>query len=200
MPTSKPRKSRVRNTTEKLAANIPVGVYILHSKEDGTFKLDYASPRMAEMLGLSVDGLLKDAKLVYESIYPGDRAEFELLNQDGIRLKKAFDWTGRISTAGEIKWLHVTSSPETMYNGDVLWHGLVVDITKEKLAEDALYEAHNRLLKIAALVPGLIYQFRMSPDGTFSLPYASEGIKEIYRVGPGEDRKASCRERVSSPV
>lgn len=171
---------------DKLAANIPVGVYILHSKEDGTFKLDYASPRMAEMLGLSVEGLLKDAKLVYESIYPGDRAEFELLNQDGIKLKKPFNWTGRISTAGEIRWLHITSSPETMDNGDVLWHGLVVDITKEKLAEDALSEAHNRLLKIAALVPGLIYQFRMSPDGTFSLPYASEGIKEIYQVGPGE--------------
>jgi PAS domain S-box-containing protein len=171
---------------DKLAANIPVGVYVLHSKDDGSFKLDYASPRMAEMLGLSVEGLLNDASLIYESIYPDDRLGFEQLNQEGIRLNRKFDWKGRILTEGIIKWMNITSSPEILESGDVLWHGLVVDITKEKLDEDALIEVHNRLLKITSLLPGLVYQFRLKPDGSTSLPYASGGLTEIYRLSPEE--------------
>ena len=178
---------------DKLAANIPVGVYVLHSKADGSFKLDYASPRMAEMLGLSVEGLLNDASLVYESIYPDDRALFAQLNQDGIRLKKTFDWTGRILTDGKISWLRVTSSPEVLEDGDVLWHGLVVDITKEKLAEDAINEAHNRLLKITSHVPGVVYQYRLNPDGSSCFPFASEGISKIYGMSAEEVRKDASK-------
>ena len=44
----------------------------------------------------------------------------------------------------------------------------------------------ERITKIASQVPGVIYQFRTRPDGTSSFPYASERIKEIYRVTPEE--------------
>lgn len=43
-------------------------------------------------------------------------------------------------------------------------------------------EALNRLNKIAARLPGVVFQFRMHPDGRFSLPYASGAVKEIYRL------------------
>ncbi len=44
----------------------------------------------------------------------------------------------------------------------------------------------DRLEKISARVPGVIYQFRLRPDGSSCFPYASEGIREIYRVAPGD--------------
>ena len=47
-----------------------------------------------------------------------------------------------------------------------------------------LREMHNRLNEIAAQVPGVVYQFELRPDGTSCFPYASEGIREIYRVSP----------------
>lgn len=171
---------------EKLAANIPVGSYILHSKPDGSFKLDYASSRMTEMLGLDRESLLKDARLIYETIYTDDRAGFAELNEKGISLKQPFDWKGRICAGGKIKWMHFSSSPELQVDGDIMWHGLIVDITKEKLAEDEINEAHNRLLKIAGRVPGVVYQFKLRPDGTSCFPYSSEGIREIYGVSPQE--------------
>jgi len=176
------RKSKLR--FDKLASNIPVGVYVLHSEADGSFKLDYASPRMAEMLGLSVEGLLNEARLVYETIYPDDRIGFTELSEKGIRLKQAFDWTGRVYVEGKIKWMHFNSSPELLENGEILWHGLVVDVTKEKLAEDEINEAHSRLQKIAGQIPGVVFQFKLRPDGTSCFPYASERIKEIYDVSP----------------
>ena len=50
----------------------------------------------------------------------------------------------------------------------------------------ALQESLQRLNKIADRVPGVVYQFRLNPDGTSSFPFASEGIKDIYRVSPEE--------------
>lgn len=42
----------------------------------------------------------------------------------------------------------------------------------------------DKLEKISGQLPGVIYQFRLNPDGTCCFPYASEAIKEIYRVTP----------------
>ncbi len=42
------------------------------------------------------------------------------------------------------------------------------------------------LVNIADLVPGMIFRYRLRPNGTVSFPYASDGIREIYRVSPEE--------------
>ena len=57
------------------------------------------------------------------------------------------------------------------------------DITKRKQAEAALKEQlalRERLAKIAANVPGIIYSFRLRPDGSTCIPYASPTIEEFY--------------------
>ncbi|MCX6269096.1 MAG: PAS domain-containing protein [Bacteroidetes bacterium] len=47
-------------------------------------------------------------------------------------------------------------------------------------------EALDRFEKIADRVPGVVYQYRLNPDGSSCFPYASEGIRDIYRVSPEE--------------
>ncbi|MBF0399434.1 MAG: MASE1 domain-containing protein [Magnetococcales bacterium] len=47
-------------------------------------------------------------------------------------------------------------------------------------------EAYLRLNKIASRVPGLVYQFRLHPDGSSCLPYVSEAIRHIYRMEPSD--------------
>jgi len=42
------------------------------------------------------------------------------------------------------------------------------------------------LNKLAETVPGVIYMFRMWPDGSYELPYVSEGITDLYGAGPDE--------------
>lgn len=45
-------------------------------------------------------------------------------------------------------------------------------------------ELRQRLQKIAANVPGTVYQYQLWPDGRAAFPYASEGIYQIYGVRP----------------
>lgn len=47
-------------------------------------------------------------------------------------------------------------------------------------------ELASRLTKTSERVPGVIYQFRLRPDGTMCFPYASNGIRSIYRVEPSD--------------
>ena len=64
--------------------------------------------------------------------------------------------------------------------------GIASEISAERLAEARQRELDLRLRKIASQVPGLVYQFKLHPDGRMSFPYASEGIREIYGVSPAE--------------
>lgn len=131
---------------DDLVAKIPVGIYLLHTYPDGLFALDYVSPRMAEMLGTSVTELMSDAKIIYKKIHPNDRKAFAKLNQDGIIYHKPFNWSGRVLHKRKIKWLNISSVPEPQKNGDILWHGIIVDITDRIKAENSLIES-ERLLR-----------------------------------------------------
>ena len=55
-------------------------------------------------------------------------------------------------------------------------------------SQSQLQEMHTRLTEIATQVPGVVYQFELRPDGSSCFPYASEGIRKIYRVSPEEVR------------
>ena len=53
----------------------------------------------------------------------------------------------------------------------------------------ATTEDYHRLEEISRHIPGVIYQFRLHPDGTSYFPYASEGLREVYGVSPEEVRE-----------
>ncbi|NOT05403.1 MAG: PAS domain S-box protein [Anaerolineales bacterium] len=60
------------------------------------------------------------------------------------------------------------------------------DITERRQAEDALQKSHNMIVKLTAQVPGVVYQYRLYPDGRSSFPFASPGMNDIYEVTPEE--------------
>jgi PAS domain S-box-containing protein len=49
-------------------------------------------------------------------------------------------------------------------------------------------ESNKLLTNLAALVPSVIYQYRLWPDGSSAFPYASPGMNAIYEVTPEEVR------------
>jgi PAS domain S-box-containing protein len=55
--------------------------------------------------------------------------------------------------------------------------------------ESARAEMLGRLEKIGRQVPGMIYQFRVRPDGTACFPYASDGVRTIFGLSPEEVRE-----------
>ena len=135
---------------DDLVSNIPVGVYILRSKPEGTFALDYVSPKMAEMLDLSIESLTSSGDAIFKAIHPDDLEGFIRLNEKGIQQKRSFDWKGRVVIKGVERWLHFRSKPQELKCGDILWHGLIVDITERMIADAEIRYQNGELVKLNA--------------------------------------------------
>ena len=58
-------------------------------------------------------------------------------------------------------------------------------------AQAAELALNARLNSIVSQVPGMVFQYRVAPDGSSSLPFASEGIRDIYGVAPEDVVKDS---------
>ena len=63
------------------------------------------------------------------------------------------------------------------------------NITEDKKAEKELTEERDKFAKIAAVAPGLIYSMRLNKDGSFSYPYTSNAVDEIYGFAHKEIEK-----------
>ncbi|MCU6435689.1 EAL domain-containing protein [Undibacterium sp. Jales W-56] len=62
--------------------------------------------------------------------------------------------------------------------------GSLQDIDSQKRAEQDRLQTIARLERIADRVPGLIYEFRLRPDGTSCVPYANDYIRTIFKLTP----------------
>ncbi|MBK8475659.1 MAG: PAS domain S-box protein [Opitutaceae bacterium] len=63
------------------------------------------------------------------------------------------------------------------------------DITERKRAEDDRRRSHELLAKLTAQVPGVVYQYRLFPDGRSCFPFSSPGMQTIYEYNPEEVRE-----------
>ena len=58
------------------------------------------------------------------------------------------------------------------------------DVTERRRTEQALRESESRYERIAANVPGMVYQRVLRPDGSIAFPFVSEGCKEVFGLEP----------------
>ena len=87
----------------------------------------------------------------------------------------------------------VSRTPE----GEPEWiSGTHIEISSSKQYEQQLeliraeqQQTIQRFEKMASLLPGVVYQFEVRPDGTMTFPYASAGIERVYGVTPEQARK-----------
>ncbi|NLE08588.1 MAG: PAS domain S-box protein, partial [Dehalococcoidales bacterium] len=75
-----------------------------------------------------------------------------------------------------------------------------MDITERYLAEEEIERKNREFLYFSSQVPGMLYQFRRSPDGSYSMPFANDAIQDIFGCEP-DDVKESFEPiiRVVSP-
>ena len=127
---------------QKLANTVPGELYILVQHPDGSVKMEYISPLCREIQELEPEEIQNNSALLYEQIHPDDRSShFEAIVKSATDLEP-FSHEWRIVTAsGKLKWLQGYSRPELRENGDIVWHGIIIDTSDRKQAEQELQQA-----------------------------------------------------------
>ncbi len=164
---------------EELAATIAVGVYRYRVSADGTASFDYASPRMCAMLGQSSEAIGADPFLAFAPCHPDDLPDLLAANASAVDRRVHFVWEGRFIVHGETRWYRIESAPTEMDSGEVIWHGIVQDVTDRRLAEEALAESLSRYDGLVAAIPIGVFRLRTLPDGRARFEYASPRAAEI---------------------
>lgn len=70
--------------------------------------------------------------------------------------------------------------------GSLLSVGLAILAYVQVGSRQARNELVVRLASLSQATPGLLYQVRVRPDGSFAVPYASERLKSLFGVAPAE--------------
>lgn len=171
---------------------------LIHASNVGLWDWDlitnqvYFSPEWKMQLGYS-DGEIGNDYSEWESrLHPADReAALAAVSEFRAGTRAVYDVEFRLRHKdGSWRWICARADFQRDASGTpVRIMGCHLDITDRKLADAAKIEALERLEKIASRVPGVVYQFRLRPDGTSCFPYASEGMRTVFRVSPADVRE-----------
>jgi PAS domain S-box-containing protein len=148
----------------------PVGVYRIHvfsqkewgenawhSSDNPPYKMELASDRFCEILGVTRQEFDVNPYLIVDLICADDKSDFVQKNEEANRNLTPFNWQGRLSVQQELKWVRLESRPRVLTSGDIIWTGLLYDITERKLTEEALIATRFKLDSIVeALHVGIV--------------------------------------------
>ncbi len=134
----------------KLAETVPGAVHAFRLWPDGRSNFPYASPRIAEIYGLSPEALAQDASPVSSYWHPADSKR--LFASLGQSQEQVTPWHQEFRVLnperGEI-WVEGHSIPQRQADGSCIWYGVLADITARKRAEEASRRAAERLRTLA---------------------------------------------------
>jgi PAS domain S-box-containing protein len=98
-----------------------------------------------------------------------------------------FDLELEIITAkNNEKWIRATGKAEFKNEKCIRIFGATQDITSRKLAE-------IRLENINDNIPGVVYRYKLKPNGEEELMYVSEGARELWGITPHEAARNNTR-------
>ncbi|AFY31668.1 PAS domain S-box protein [Calothrix sp. PCC 7507] len=150
----------------KIAANLPGMIFQFLQRQDGSPFLVNVSSGCRELYELEPEAIRADFQVLHRLIHPQDIDAFAASVAVAVASLSPWRWEGRIITpSGKLKWIQGVSQLERQANGDLLWEGLVMDITDRKQIEAQLRTSEMRYKAILDAIPDLM--FRINRDGQY---------------------------------
>lgn len=176
----------------QLAANLPGVIYQFRLSPDGQKSWPYISSGCRELYELEAEEFHDNPEVFFNLIHPDDIQKFEeSIAVSGTTLQPWQQEWRVILPSGKLKWLQGFSRPERVnfqseigQEGDIIWEGMVLDISDRKQAELALRESEERLRSLVENIPGAIYRCRYDADWT--IEFVSDEIEAISGYPAGD--------------
>jgi PAS domain S-box-containing protein len=138
---------------QRITESLPGMVYryILHP--DGSDECTYVSPQVRQIFELEPDIVLQNVSHLWERVHSDDLPiTLEEVKVSAESLQPFFVEERLILPQAGLKWVQVIARPERHKNGDIVWDGVIIDITDRKKLE----QEQTKLTAILEATPDYI--------------------------------------------
>jgi len=165
-----------------MTAVLPGGLFQALHTPGGAPRFVFVDPRMEEVFGIPPRKLLESAEAL--PLHPDDRQRLE--RQWGYAASNGSEmhFIGRLLGAGEERWCRIMATVAEDTAGQLLYSGVMLDVTRQQRDEQALREHERRLRTLAENLPGAVYRCLLDEERT--MLFVSEGVLELTGY-PGSD-------------
>ncbi len=131
-------------------SNMPGMVFEMEFSADGTSSLVTVSEGARDLFHTTPELLMQDRDAIGSRVVPEDLASFMQNRQAAFLKQEDWNWTGRIRIAemNEVKWIDLRSKVRRRADTSTCWDGIVLNITRSRVADIKARHAHEELARL----------------------------------------------------
>lgn len=135
-----------------ITSNLPGVVFQFLLTPDQKTSFPYVSNASETLLGLSPHTLMSNPTLFARLILSDDKKLYEQLLRLSAEKLSTLNWEGRIQVKGDtdIKWISLRATPRKAADGGILWGGIMINISRNKLAESEIAHSREQLAELSS--------------------------------------------------
>ncbi|MEM8829122.1 MAG: PAS domain S-box protein [Cyanobacteria bacterium P01_G01_bin.19] len=121
---------------QRMTENVPGMIYRYVVHPDGSDEFTYVSSQVEQTFEIEPKIALQNTDSMWARVHPDDVSILDLDIRTSAEILQPTTISFRIITPKKgIRWIQDISCPERLDNGDIVWDGIVLDITERKLIE-----------------------------------------------------------------
>ncbi|MEG4147410.1 PAS domain S-box protein [Microcoleus sp. Pol12B5] len=158
-----------------IAATMP-GALFQFCNRDGVWGIDYMSDHIEHLIGVTAAEMMRDMNTFISRVHPEDLESYIASVCEAVENLSLWHYEGRlVKPDGEIRWWQGDSMPTRSENGEIVFCGVLFDITDRKVAETAIRQSQRQLQEAQ----------RLAHVGNWELDAATETLtwsEELFRI------------------
>ena len=137
---------------QAITSNLPGVVFQFLLEPTHQMSFPYVSDASETLLGISPQTLMDSPELFPALILSDDKESYDQLMMTSAEQLSTWNWEGCIQVKGDsdIKWVSLRATPRKIPDGATLWDGIMINITRNKLAEHEIAHSREQLAELSS--------------------------------------------------
>jgi two-component system, NarL family, sensor histidine kinase UhpB len=137
---------------QAIVSNTPGMVFQFKQDSEGEIQFLYLSEGSRPLLGFEPEQLYENATLFFSILNSRDHANLNARMKKSANEFCVLDWEGRVWIDGwqDNKWINIRATPRKLNNAEVVWDGIMFNITQSKKEKLDLENSRRDLAELTA--------------------------------------------------